>query len=97
MKICILAPEFLPAWGGVGTYTFELVRHLPKDIEVHVVTPLRESLGKEKVSPIYYESPEYFGNNVRVHFVCKANDTFFYNAKFQYACLKHVPTLVKDE
>ena len=29
----MLAPEFLPVWGGVGTYIVELVRHLPKDIE----------------------------------------------------------------
>jgi glycosyltransferase involved in cell wall biosynthesis len=93
----MLAPEFLPVWGGVGTYIVELVRHLPKDIEVHVVTPMRESLGKEKISTSDYNSSKYFGSNVHVHFVCKANDTFFYNAKFQYACLKYVPKLVKEE
>ena len=48
MKICMLAPEFIPVWGGVGTYIGELVRHLPKDIEVHVVTHNARISVKEK-------------------------------------------------
>jgi len=74
-----------------------LVRHLPKDVEVHVVTPMREGFGEEKISTSDYDFSEYFGGNVHIHFVCKASDTFVYNAKFQYACLKHVPQLVKEE
>ena len=97
MKICMLAPDFLPVWGGVGTYIVELVRHLPKDIEVHVVTPFRIGFGKEKISTSDCDFSRYFGSNVHVHFVCKADDTFFYNAKFQYACLRYVPKLVKEE
>jgi glycosyltransferase involved in cell wall biosynthesis len=97
MKICMLAPEFLPVWGGVGTYIVELVRHLPKDIEVHVVTPIREGFGEKKVSTSDYDFSRYFGSNIHIHFVCRASDTFFYNAKFQYACLKYVPKLVKEE
>jgi len=97
MKICMLAPEFLPVWGGVGTYIVELVRHLPKNIDVHVVTLDREGFGKERISTSDYDLSKYFGENVHVHFVCKASDTFFYNAKFQYACLRYVPKLVKEE
>ena len=98
MKLCMLAPEFLPVWGGVGTYIVELIRHLSPDIEIHVVTPKRECLGKDKnVSSSNYDLSEYFGSNVHVHYVCTANDTFVYNAKFQYACQKYVPKLVKDQ
>jgi glycosyltransferase involved in cell wall biosynthesis len=93
----MIAPEFLPMWGGVGTYIVELVRHLPIDIEVHVVTPMREALGEDKVSTADYDFRRYFGNNVHVHFVCKATDTFFYNANFQLACARYVPKLVKKE
>ncbi|NLB77188.1 MAG: glycosyltransferase family 4 protein, partial [Crenarchaeota archaeon] len=96
MKICMLAPEFLPVWGGVGTYIVELVRHLPKDVEIHVVTPIRNSLGKEKVSSYDYDFSSIFGRNVQIHFISHANDTFFYNAKFQYNCLRQVPKLVKE-
>ncbi|MEM3640417.1 MAG: glycosyltransferase family 4 protein [Candidatus Bathyarchaeia archaeon] len=96
MKICMLAPEFLPVWGGVGTYIIELVRHLPKNIEIHVVTPLREGFGKQKVSTVDYDFNKYFGSNVHAHFVCKADDTFLYNAGFQYACLKYIPKLIKE-
>jgi len=97
LKICILAPEFYPVWGGVGTYIIGLLRHLPNDIEVHVVTPRRESLGKEEVSTSDYNCSEYFGTNVHVHFVCKASDTFFYNGLFQYACLRNVPKIMKRD
>ena len=93
----MLAPEFLPVWGGVGTYIVELVRHLPKDVEVHVVTPMREGFGGEKISTSDYDFSKYFGGNVHIHFVSKARDTFIYNASFQYACLKHVPKLLKEE
>jgi len=93
----MLAPEFLPVWGGVGTYIVELVRHLPEDIEVHIVTPMREGFGEKKISTSDYDFSRYFRSNVHVHFVCKASDTFLYNAKFQYACLKYVPKLVKEE
>lgn len=97
IKLCIIAPEFLPVWGGVGTYIVQLIRHLPKDIEVHVVTPMREGFGEEKVSTSDYDFSEYFGDNIHIHFICKANDTFIYNFSFQFACLKHVPKLIKKE
>ncbi|MHA2009433.1 MAG: glycosyltransferase family 4 protein [Promethearchaeota archaeon] len=93
----MLAPEFLPVWGGVGTYIVELVRHLPKNIEIHVVTPKRESFGNEKISVLNSYNSGYFGKNIIVHYISKANDTFFYNATFQYACLKYVPKLLKEE
>ncbi len=38
MRICLLTPEFLPAWGGIGTYTYSLARGLQDRAEVHVVT-----------------------------------------------------------
>ena len=97
MKICMLAPEFLPVWGGVGTYIVELVRHLPKNIEIHVVTPMRKGFGKEKISTSDFDFSKYFGDHVHVHFVCKASDTFFYNLRFQYACLNYVPKLLEEE
>jgi glycosyltransferase involved in cell wall biosynthesis len=96
-KICILAPEFLPLLGGVGTYIVQLVKNFPKDTTIHVVTPLRRRIGKSKVSSLDFDFSKEFGDNVKVHFVCEANDTFFYNAKFQYACLRKVPKLVDEE
>ena len=93
----MLAPELLPVWGGVGTYIVELLRHLPSDIEIHAVTPLRESIGHEQISSRDFDYSHYFGNNVHVHFISTANDTFVYNAKFQLACLKEIPKIVKEE
>jgi len=97
INICMLAPEFPPVWGGVGTYVVELVKHLPKNIEVHILTPMRESFNKKKVSLVGLDFSRCFGNNVHIHFISQANDTFFYNAAFQFACLKRVPKLLKEE
>jgi glycosyltransferase involved in cell wall biosynthesis len=92
----MLAPEFLPAWGGVGTYIVELLRHLPTNVEVHVLAPSRDTFGKEKAASTL-DISRYFKSNVKIHFICKASDTFFYNARFQYECLKHVPPILKEE
>lgn len=93
----MLAPEFLPVWGGVGTYIIGLVKHLPSDVEVHVVAPMREGFDKNSKSSVQYDYSSYFGDNVHVHLICKASDTFFYNASFQHACFNYVPKLVKEQ
>lgn len=93
----MLAPEFLPLIGGVGTYIVQLVKNLPKDTIVHVVTPMRKHVGTANVSSTDFDIPSEFGKNIHVHYVCNADDNFFYNAKFQYACAKIVPNLIKEE
>jgi glycosyltransferase involved in cell wall biosynthesis len=93
----MLAPEFLPVWGGVGSYIVELVKHLPKDMEVHVVTVFRKSIGKYNVSSDEYDYSIYFDDNVHIHFISTASDTFIYNLKFQYSVARYVPKLIKDE
>ena len=93
----MLAPEFLPVWGGVGTYIVELLKHLPKDIEVHVVTPVRRGMGKQRVSSHSFDFSKHFGSNIHIHFLGAAQDTFFYNGEFQSLCSLYVPKLIKDE
>lgn len=97
MKICMLAPEFPPVWGGVGTYIFELVRHLPKNVEMHVVTPKREGFSKSQQTRSSSNVLHYLGSNIHLHYICTAKDSFFYNAQFQYACLREVPKIIKEE
>ena len=41
--------EFLPNWGGVGTYSVELAKALSKKADVHVVT-----LGQVKKGRLLY-------------------------------------------
>ncbi len=90
----MLAPEFLPVWGGVGTYIVEMARHL-KDLELHILTPSRTGFGNEKIKTDY-DMDEIFPDNVHIHFVSEASDTFLYNAKFQYACFKNAPDIIKE-
>jgi len=82
----MLAPEFLPNWGGVGTYIVELIKHLPEDFEIIVITPDRGEVDTQALH-----------DNLKVIKTNKAGDTFMYNLKFQYSCLRKVPELVKKE
>lgn len=94
MNIAFIAPEFLPNWGGAGTYAIELVKHLSQIHNVHVITVNRKidnvsSYNEEKIM-------NFFDNKIQLHTVCDAGDTFLYNAKFQYACLKNIPKICKE-
>ena len=95
MKVCMLAPEFPPVLGGVGVYVYELAKRMPKDIEFHVLTPLRKAIDGTKASSADYYSSS-LGDNIRVHFISVAKDTFFYNGAFQWACMRYVPKLVRE-
>jgi len=93
----MLAPEFVPVWGGVGTYIVGLIKHLPKDTEIHIVTPMRKGFGKEQSSILGYNFSRYFDENIKIHLIGQAVDTFYYNAKFQNYCFNYIPKLVKEE
>ena len=85
MRLCYLAPEFLPTWGGVGIYSVNLIKQLSKrkDVEIHVITPERgKDYNKQKVL-------DYFNNKIQIHNISKASDTFFYNFYFQNAVAKN--------
>jgi len=94
IKVCLLTSEFLPSWGGVGTYCIELARALADKIELHVVTLGREKRGKLVYSKDNIES--YFNERIIVHFLttCSASDTFFYNGRMQLAVSKKFPNLI---
>ena len=55
-KVCLLTSEFLPNWGGVGTYCLELAKGLAEQVELHVVTVGREENGKLEYSKSDMES-----------------------------------------
>lgn len=93
----MLAPALLPIRGGVSNYITELLQHLPEKIEIHVLTPRRVGYGDNVTSNVEYEFSKYFRKNVQIHFLSKASDTFYYNARFQGACLRYVPKLIKEE
>ncbi|MEK6968339.1 MAG: glycosyltransferase family 4 protein [Nanoarchaeota archaeon] len=81
MKIAFFAPEFYPPWGGVGTYSIQLVKEISKlrNTEIHVFTPRRGKNYNAK------EVLNFFGNRIQLHNISDANDTFVYNYHFQRA------------
>src|SRR3989344_913170 len=84
MKLAFLAPEFYNSWGGVGIYSIELIKGLSKldNLEIHVITPnIKQTNKKNKLKSIFNE-------NVNIHIISNANDTFIYNLKFQAAVFK---------
>ncbi len=95
MRIALIAPEFLPNWGGVGTYCIELARFLTarSDIELHVVAPLR------RFGPVEYSESKisaYFQNRIHLHLLGTAGETFLYNSGFQLRVWRHLPRIIRE-
>ena len=96
MKICFVAPEFLPIVGGVGTHIVELIQNLPKDIDIHVLT-LKRRIVNSNVELSEAQIKDYFNRDIHLHMMTEANDEFLYNAKFQLECYKWIQKLYKEE
>jgi len=85
VKVCILTPEFLPAWGGIGTYTYNLARGLRDRAEVHVLTGAL--------------SPGYSGlDGVQVHpaFPRERSHGDASPFRFQAAVFRRLPRLMRE-
>jgi glycosyltransferase involved in cell wall biosynthesis len=93
MNLLILTSDFLPAWGGVGTYVQSLVRNMPEEIQVHVVAPKRIKFNNEDSNII--EPEEISSEKIHLHYISEAKDTFIYNFNFQINCCKKIEHLVK--
>lgn len=95
MKVCLLAPELYPIWGGGGTYAISLLQNLPKEVEVDVLAS-RRKVPEDKDDLSQELSQINLGDNIRVHNLTSGKDTFFSHATFQYLCYKWVPKLNKE-
>ena len=82
MRVAMVSPEFL-SWGGVGSYMKQLADHLSPEHEVHVIC-----LGKEGGAPQV--------ENITLHVLGTAEDTFMYNNQFQVALWRSFDKLKKE-
>jgi glycosyltransferase involved in cell wall biosynthesis len=93
--LCMLAPEFIPVWGGTGSYTVELVKSLPRKMDIHVVTLKRDVGLSASSSSIDNNINAIVKRPINVHYLTKSSETFFYNLPFQLACTAKIPLLHK--
>jgi glycosyltransferase involved in cell wall biosynthesis len=86
MKICLLTPEFLPEWGGVGTYTYNLATGLRGRAEVHVLTAHANASERGEV------------DGIRVHslFPHAPPSQQVSPFRFQLAVFRHLPRLARE-
>jgi len=95
MKICVLAPEFLPNWGGTGTYLANLFKYIPKRVDIHVVTVNRDTI-TDQPDQSTEDIAELLGRPLTIHRLSSAKENFFYNISFQIACLRKLPELCRQ-
>lgn len=93
LKIALLAPEFLPNWGGAGTYSILLARELSKTDEIHVFTTIRNGTGDKIKTKRDIEM--YFNDRVKIHIISEAKDRFFYNGIYQLNIARRLPKIIK--
>jgi glycosyltransferase involved in cell wall biosynthesis len=96
LNLCIIAPEFLPIWGGTGSYVVELVKNLPKDVKVHVMTLKRKTPQMTHKDSRRADPKDVFDREMNIHYISSAEETFFYNLGFQAACFAVFPQLHKE-
>ena len=85
--MCILTPEFLPKWGGIGTYSYNLARGLRDRAEVHVVTAGR---GPEM-------GPTPAPDGVQVHeILTEGHRGGSLGLSFQLAVFRRLPALARE-
>jgi glycosyltransferase involved in cell wall biosynthesis len=94
LRVCLLAPDFLPVWGGAGTYAVELARELGREVDLTVLTLERQEHAQIVTRAQMEETLEH---RARVVLISRATDTFLYNASFQMAVLRNLPQLVRQE
>jgi glycosyltransferase involved in cell wall biosynthesis len=92
----MLAPEFLPVWGGTGSYIVELVKFLPRNVNIHVVTLNRDIPGMSRRESSSTDISAIINRPINVHYLSTSKETFFYNLPFQIACLRKIPQLQKN-
>ena len=97
MKVCIISQDFIPVWSGIGTYLSSLLRHVPKDFEIHLITARRRICGKTIETGNEDNILKEIGQNVSIHYVSEISNNFLDHFKFQVACGGFVPDLCKNE
>ena len=85
MRVLLLAPELIPNRGGIGVYIAELIRSLPPEVELTVLTVERDD-GPTTIGAGEMEAE--FGHRARIHALSTGRDSFLYNASFQAAVLR---------
>ena len=95
LNLCMLAPEFFPVWGGTGSYIVELIKSLPRNVNIHVVTLKREIAGMSESTGNNNGISSIIGRPINVHYLSRSRETFFYNLPFQLACFAKIPALNK--
>ncbi|EMR74204.1 glycosyltransferase [Thaumarchaeota archaeon SCGC AB-539-E09] len=97
-KICLISPDFIPVWSGIGAYTVTFLEQIPKDVEIHLVTVKRKipkiDLSLQTTSS---EVLDKIKERVNIYYISEASNTFSYNLAFQLSCLKKIPSLCKKE
>lgn len=98
IKICMISPDFIPVWSGIGSYTVTLLEQISEDVEIHLIT-LKRELPTSRFSnqSASHDAFQSLSEKVHIYNVSSARDTFAYHLKFQLACLKNLPNICKHE
>ncbi len=87
MKVCLLTPEFLPTWGGVGAYSYNLATELRDKVEVHVLTAEHRKEEDKALVP----------DGVQVHYIpLRGASPENFPLLFQIGVVRYLPRLAQE-
>lgn len=93
LTLCMISAEFIPVWGGTGSYTVELIKHLPRNLDIHVATLNRSIRDMVDSKFVNNDVNSIIDRPIKIHYLAAAKETFFYNLAFQVACWGKIPRL----
>lgn len=96
MNVLLLAPDFFPVWGGAGTYVTELARHLPPEVQLHILALRRSKFIGHESSEKLVSAEGLFPKNVTIHYLGDAQETFAYNIRYQMAIVRRIKGLINE-
>lgn len=88
MNVLLLSPEFIPIKGGIGRYLHEIVNHMEKDVNLHILTTPPENKNESEDVNL--------SDKLNIHYIGKSFTGFFDYFKFQMRCIQQVPKIVRD-
>ena len=96
INLGIFAPEFFPVWGGTGSYIVELVKNLPANVNIQIITLNRQISDMASKELTQNQISKIIKRPVEIHYVSSSKETFFYNLPFQIACFRKMASLQKQ-
>lgn len=96
MRLLILSPELWPIYGGVGNYVVQVVKNMPRDVEIEIATMSSSTTPSEEADSLT-KLGTVLPSNVRITYLGKRRSTGLRRIAFPWECRDYLKTIVANK